>query len=451
MKYTMGIVVLAVLFVWLASPAGAQSDEQRVHYEPTWESLDKHATPKWFLDAKLGFFIYPVHPTAEDWQRYRKTIKDRGPYTYGGGDPGDAWDKVEWDPDDLAQLAVDMGARYVVYSVDPLSYFLTYPSKYADIEGSQFSYLTGPGAKQRDYIAELAAAVRGRGLKFGLYRNFLHPGNNPYFLESMYEMIDRYHPDTLWLDQDWPNYPASQMRSAELLAYYYNHSPDPAEVACQDSMGRESLATGCRSLIHGDFYRKEMMPPHPEISNGAFERYEPVYRYRERSPVNESEGLVNNMVEWLADAASKNGNLLPAIHLGPKPLFEFKKRTLRQIGMWLEVNGEAIYETRPWYDGSPEDRTTDGIHVRYTTKGDALYAILFRWPRGNKVVFAHLRAADGTKVQMLGQERPMSWQQTDAGLELSKPSRGGSSGYETEVPCDHAFSIRITPQPTWAP
>ena len=221
MKYVMPVVALVVLFVWWASPASAQSDEKRVQYEPTWESLDKHPTPKWFLDAKLGLLIYPVHPTAEDWQRYCKTIKDRGPYRYGGGDPGDAWDKVKWDPDDLAQLAVDMGARYIVYGVDPQSDFLTYPSKYADIEGSQFSYLTGPGEKQRDYVAELAAAVRGRGLKLSLYRNFLHPGKNPYFLETMYEMIDRYHPDALWLDEDWPKYPASQMRSAELLAYYY--------------------------------------------------------------------------------------------------------------------------------------------------------------------------------------------------------------------------------------
>jgi len=200
--------------------------------------------------------------------------------------------------------------------------------------------------------------------------------------------------------------------------------------------------------VHGDWYRKELSPPHKDISNGYFIRYETIYRRRNRSPDQQSEGLVNNMIEWLADATSKNGNLELAMHVLAPPKGEFQRRSLLQIGLWLQVNGEAIYKTRPWYDGKPQSQTVSGIHVRYTVKGDSLYTILFRWPQ-DKPVLPNLRADTGTKVRMLGISADLPWQQTDKGLELDLPPT--NSSYETEIPCDHAFVFKITPRPQWEP
>ena len=191
-----------------------------------------------------------------------------------------------------------------------------------------------------------------------------------------------------------------------------------------------------------------MSPPHANITDGYFVRYETLYRWRTRSPVGESAGLVNNMIEWLVDAVSKNGNIELTIHLGPPSLYRLEQRTLRQIGMWLEVNGEAIYNTRPWYDGMPESQTADDIHVRYTTKGDSLYAILFQWPR-SRMTFTNLRAENGTKIRMLGIDSDLVWEQTKSGLVVSKPPGSGHSGFEAEIPCDHAYTVQLTPAPAW--
>ena len=91
---------------------------------------------------------------------------------------------------------------------------------------------------------------------------------------------------------------------------------------------------------------------------------------------------------------------------------------------------------------------SDGIHVRYTIRDDALYAILFKWPQGN-AVFPSLRAAEGTTVRMLDIDTDLAWNQTDAGLEIGLPPATHHSGIATEIPCDHAFVYKITPRPRW--
>ena len=211
--------------------AWGQPAEKRREYEPTWESLDCHQTPQWFMDAKVGLFIYPLHPTKEQYEDYKQKFGGLGTYN-----SHDGWDKTPWDPEGTAQLAADAGARYVVFGVDPYSFWLTYPSKYAGIEGSPFVPLRGKGSK-KDCIGEMARAVRGKGLRFGIYRNYLHPGKYPYFLETTYELIDRYRPASLWLDGDKMAYPSDVLRSKELAAYYYNNSEKQNEVALEDALG----------------------------------------------------------------------------------------------------------------------------------------------------------------------------------------------------------------------
>ena len=443
------IVVLVSIVLGIAVMVSAD-EPARVHYEPTWESLDQHPTPEWFMDAKLGLFIYLPGPNQAVYEAYWASRGQPGkPPPAGNEQWEDSLEKVNWDPAALAQLAVDMGARYVVFGARWIN-FLLWPSDYADIEGSPWTSIDGPGKAQRDYVQEMVGAARQRGLKIGFYQGYYHPRKHPYFLETMYEVIDAYQPDTLWFDNHKLSYPATELKSRELLAYYYNHSEKQDEVAAEDALGSHKRATWGRELAHGDWFRKEMSPPHSDIPEGHFVRYETAYRWRNRSPVGKPEGLVKNLIEWLADATSKNGNLEIAIHLR-EPLFQLERDTLLQVGMWLRVNGEAIYEARPWHDGRPEDRTAEGIHVRYTVKGDSLYAILFRWPGGPnaKFVFPHLRAQEGSRAEMLGIERDLSWQQTDKGLEVHTPSASGASGFETEIPCDHAYVCKITPRPTW--
>ena len=87
----------------------ARGEAPRKKYEPTWESLNQHQTPEWLMDAKLGFKIQPPHPTEAEYQAYwARRGEPNKQHLYGAG----AWDQTKWDPGGLAELAVDMGARY---------------------------------------------------------------------------------------------------------------------------------------------------------------------------------------------------------------------------------------------------------------------------------------------------------------------------------------------------
>ena len=212
-EVTLGVLVLVGL---LASCVAGAEPSRRV-YEPTWESLDQHPTPQWLMDAKLGLFVYGVLPTRQEWKEYWADP----PVPPADGNPGAnyyyttlASDAAKWDPDAIAQLAADMGAKYVVFGVGwP---FVCYPSRYANIEGSPIRALSGPDGKPKDYLGEIAQAVRARGLRLGTIYGYRHPKRNPYWFESMQEVIDRYQPSTLWFDDDKLSFPAEELKSLTL-------------------------------------------------------------------------------------------------------------------------------------------------------------------------------------------------------------------------------------------
>lgn len=461
MKHLVSIAAFLVSMVWVAGRVNAQVHEDRVHYEPTWESLDQHQTPAWLMDAKFGFFIYPPHPTREEWDAYwnredARAGRDYQPrkYHYAFG----AWDTGPWDPDGLAQLAVDSGARYVVFCIDPVSYFLTCPSRYIDLPDSPWTRMGGPEGP-RDYVKEIAEAVRGRGLKFGIYRNFHRTSDKKYWLESMCEIIERYQPSTLWLDEEKFKYPTEMLKGRELLAYYYNHSKNQDEVACEDALGSYKRPTIGKRLVHGDWYRREAghSPTATEISDGYYVRYEELERRPDRSPILPPGSQAENLVRWVIHCASHGGNLETAFWCTPESSMPGKRAVLLAMGEWLERNGEAIYGTRPWYAGRPQDRTAAGTEIRYTTRGNTLYAIFLGRPE-DACVLPHLHLEADTTIRLLGRGKTkpaVPWEKADADVELNfaglldVPTAEEEAG-ET-APRDFAYALAINPRPQWVP
>jgi alpha-L-fucosidase len=156
---------------------------------------------------------------------------------------------------------------------------------------------------------------------------------------------------------------------------------------------------------------------------------------------------------------SKNGNLLLNIPLrGDGTIDADEERFLSEMGRWMRVNGEAIFGTRPWKvygEGPASDapappfttfnervlRPLTARDVRFTTKGNDLYAIACGWPEGEtltiKSLAAHspLLARKMADVHLLGHTGSLRWSQDENGLTIHLPP---------QKPGDYAYAFKIS-------
>lgn len=159
------------------------------------------------------------------------------------------------------------------------------------------------------------------------------------------------------------------------------------------------------------------------------------------------------VVRALADVVSKNGNLLLSVPIrGDGTLDEQEMKILKDLGNWMNQNGEAIYCTRPWVkygEGPSTEMETKrnkrgekelwalnlltSQDIRFTRKGDTLYAIVMAWPKeGRKVLIKSLAKGEKgfkgkvTKVTQLGVNggtEELQFTHGDDGLEFTLSSK----------------------------
>jgi alpha-L-fucosidase len=142
------------------------------------------------------------------------------------------------------------------------------------------------------------------------------------------------------------------------------------------------------------------------------------------------------LVTMFVDIVSKNGNLL--LDIGPRAdgsISQLQLSRVRELGKWLRINGEGIYGTRPWVRSEGK---AGELPVRFTRKGDALYAIILGKPATREIVLESLQVRAGTRVQMLGSGGDLGTSAAGGNFHVSLPA---------ELPGDYAYTLKILPQP----
>ncbi|MFB6135194.1 MAG: alpha-L-fucosidase [Halobacteriaceae archaeon] len=464
-------------------------------YEPTWESVDAHAVPDWYHDAKLGIFVHwgvysvpawaPTDATLADLEEASPYAEWYPYYMYQEGSPtyeyhreqygadveyldfAEEFGAENWDPTAWAEFFADVGARYVVLTGEHHDGFPLWDSHYARYDAAS----VGP---ERDLVGDLCEAVRAEGLRFaasyhanynyyqpGFDGRFGHPdfeaggplesegGPGSEYVDFMNakhrEIVRKYEPDLLWFDV--PKAEGDHLHAPELIADYYNWAAEAGrEVVVNNrsatdasgmSMDDEGNLEVDLDSLHGDFATPEY-DAFDEITETKWEACRGIghsfgYNRAETAADHLSAG---ELVRSFADIVSKNGNLL--INVGPRAdgtIPDLQREPLEGLGEWLDVNGEAVFGTRPW--AAAEDPVA-GVEVRYTRKDGDLYATCLEWPGADLSldVGAHADAGDVAGVELLDGDggTDLDWR-ADGDLVVETPT-----GPPFEAP---AYALRL--------
>ena len=462
-------------------------------FAPTWESLkENYQVPQWFVGAKFGLFmhwgLYSVPAHHNEWYEKHMYGADRQwhvdhfgpPEKFGYKDFIPLFTQSNFNADAWAELFKKSGAKFVIPTAQHHENFAMWDSAVTPFNAMRM----GP---HRDLIGELCKAVRKQGLKFGVSNHgienfqFINPPAElanklkaeqadlydpkwadfynvadrsdaacEKFLVNWYarnvELIDKYQPDMLWFDNGVDQRYLDPLK-LRVAAYYYNRAKEwGKEVSISTKKAAYAPSNKNTETIGSiiDFEKIGGRSP-SGIRRGAWQVDEPIgstWGYTDGMRVNSASSIISK----LADTVSKNGTLL--LNLSPKADGTFpteQQNTLLEIGQWLGVNGEAIYDTHNWIKFG-EGGGRGHANIRFTVKGDVLYAIVVgNWP-GADVAITSLGESAGKveAVTMLGGEGKLEFTQSTAGLQVKLPATApGKYAYVLKI-----AGLKMNP-PNW--
>ncbi|MBR0508868.1 MAG: alpha-L-fucosidase [Clostridia bacterium] len=425
-----------------------------MRYQNDWASLNARPVPEWFADAKFGIFIHwglysvPAYAKNGDYAEwYAKQLEEGKPEVtafhnrvFPGRQYADFVDGFRaelFDADRWAALFTKAGARYINLVSKHHDGFCMYQTDYA---WNWNSVDVGP---HRDFCAELKNALEGTPVRFGVYHSvyeWYHPlmriDPERYALEHLHpmlkELITKYEPATLFTDGEW-DYPSSVWHSTEFLQWLYNDSPVRDFIVPNDRWGKET-----RGRLGGNFTTEYgLIDGGRTIADVELDRpFEECRGIGRSFGLNRIEGVndylgAKELLTTLCDLVSKGGNFL--LNVGPAAdgtIPVIMEERLLQMGDWLKVNGEAIYGTRLY-----TKKQQKGVY--YTKKGDAVYAILDRFPFGS-VTLEQIPYKGSLRASLLAADAPIAVSDDSGRLRLSFPAIDPE-----DVRCSYLYAVRI--------
>ena len=491
-------IVLVVLSLILTGCTTPNSEK----FEANWDSLGKvNQTPDWFRDAKFGIYTH--------WGPVSEAFDGADPDRWYGGwhgmlmyNNGRLREGKEGKPSNNYLHHVEkygdpaeFGYKHVIEQFEPSGFDA---AEWADLFAKAGAKFAGPVAMHHDNFAmwdskatrwnsknysgidvagELKGEIESRGMKYmGSFHHaftwkYFAPAHayggvdpedydlytDPHDLDSdtpsqrfydewwakLKEFIDVYQPDMLWFD--WWLENLTEEARTKFLSYYYNRGLEwgkEVAVLYKETTFPETVAI--RDYERGRPNQPKELAWITDTSPGQwFYRPDPKFV------------STNELIDILVDIVAKNGNML--LNVPPNPDGTIPQEMvdiLLGMGQWLEVNGEAIYGTRPWtIFGEGPTRLPYGGHkiekhkieytntdIRFTKRSDTeFYAIVMDAPKHQTVIKAlsnQLGVLNSRieNIELLGSDENILWERNDNGLVIKTPK---------SLPTEHAHAFKI--------
>ena len=411
-------------------------------FKDNWDSLKQIATPEWYKNAKFGIFIhwgaysipafndewYPRHMYLEGSKVYDHHIKTYGNHKdFGYKDFIPLFKAEKFDADEWAKLFAKAGAKFVMPVAEHHDGFQMYDSDLSQ----HCSTKMGP---MKDIVGELKTALDKEEIiltasshriehywfmsggrlfdsdikdpEYGdlYWPSVVIPDKHHYSVEGISidtdfmedwlartcELVDKYRPKIIYFDW-WIQVECMKPYLQKFAAYYYNRADEWGEsVAINYKFDAFMFQTAVNDIERGQL--SGISPDFWQCDTSVAKNS---WCYTENNEYKQPNDIICDLI----DVVSKNGALL--LNIGPKAdgsIPDEDKNILLEVGKWLNINGEGIYETTYWKRfgegpvNTPEGHFTDTLRegytsddFRFTYRDGNLYVFALKWPEDGVV------------------------------------------------------------------
>ena len=264
------------------------------------------------------------------------------------------------------------------------------------------------------------------------------------FLNRTLDLINKYNPDLLYFDDTvLPFYPINDI-GLQIAAHFYNHNMKQNKGKLEAVLNGKILNESQRKCMVWDVERGHSNQIEPFVWQtdtciGDWHYNRDVYN---KNHYKTSKTVIHTLI----DVVSKNGNLLLNVPVrGDGTIDEKERQIVEGVAEWMQKYSDCIYSTRPWkiFGEGPAMKAAAALNaqgfnegkgkpftsedVRFTQKGNQLYAVVMGKPSQNFVVIQSLKegseymSSNISKVTVIGSNTALEFSRTSDGLKVIIP------------------------------
>ncbi|MBK7107018.1 MAG: alpha-L-fucosidase [Ignavibacteriae bacterium] len=374
---------------------------------------------EWWNDAKFGMFIHwGVYSVPAGWYKDKMIPGISEWIMYSAKIPVEEYEKyaavfnpIEYDPIKWVKIAKQAGMKYIVITSKHHDGFSIWDSKVTNYDIVDYT------PYKKDILKPLAEACKNEGIKLGFYHSIMdwhHPDatkenfakyRDEYLIPQLEELLNEFdNLSILWFDGEWIE-EWTEPQGKKLYNHLRNKKP---ELIINNRIGKGRQ--GMQGMNKDHSFVGDFGTPEQEILETSS-----TLPWESCMTMNDSWGFKRGDENWkssetiiynIIDIASKGGNYL--LNVGPDEKGNIPHESiirLEQVGNWMKLNSEGIYNTRPMKN------YFEGENIKYTKSknSDYIYAYILKKPVSDSIKIKYVVPKDNSKIFLLSQNLTLNY------------------------------------------